>query len=268
MKTSCAFALASAIILALCAVPASATTLGRTWVSATGANGGTCGPITSPCLTFDGALANTAAGGEIDCLGPGDFGTVQINQSVSIVCDGVSNGGIFDTSTTAAAVTIEGPSGTVVYLSGLDLEGGGTAPSGVFVISASNVYITHSSIRGFTAYGVNVASTTNPTRVFIKDSTIVNNGTAGDSNTGGVYVAGASATNAAIIVSTVIDGNSGFAAQAIGASGTSVIALTNSVLSGSPTGLDLLDGATAELVGPSNVIAGAITGTTTSVPFK
>lgn len=269
MKTSSALALASAIILSLCAMPANATTLNRTWVSATtGADGSMCGAITSPCLTFAGALANTAVGGEVDCLGPGDFGTVQINQSVSIVCDGVSNGGIFDASASHAAVTIEGVSGTVVYLSGLDLNGGNTAPSGIFVISASTVYIVHSSIRGFTAYGVNVASTVNPTRVIIKDSIIVSNGATGNGNTGGVYVSPAGATNVVSVLNTVIDGNAGFAAQAIGADGTSAIALTNSVLTGSPTGLSLEAGGTAEFIGPSNVVAGAITGTTTSVSFK
>jgi hypothetical protein len=135
----------------------------------------------------------------------------------------------------------------------------------VYVESGSTVYIVHSTVRGFSNTGVLVVSSTNPTRVVIKDSIIVNNGF-------GVAVGGLSpqggATNAAVVVNSVIDGNTNIAAEANGAFGTSVISVTSSVLTGSPTGLSLEDGGTAELIGPSNVIAGAVTGTTTSVPFK
>jgi hypothetical protein len=266
MKSSCLRALASAIILTLCAIPAKAQPFDRTWVSGTDADGGMCGSITSPCASFNGALANTNAGGEIDCLGPGDFGNgaqVLINQSVSIVCDGVSNGGIL-TSAFIAGIAVNAGSGAVVYLSGLALNGlAGKGTTGVGVLSGSTVYIVHCSIRGFSGSGVSVNSSANPTRVFIKDSMIVNN------NGGGVSVQAIDgATNAAILVNSVIDGNAAGAATANAASGPSVIALENTVLSGSATGLSLQNGAIGELIGPSNAIAGSITGTTTSVPFK
>jgi hypothetical protein len=263
MKTSCALALLSAIIQTFCAASANAQPYNRTWVSQSGTSSGTCGLPTSPCATFADALANTAAGGEIDCLGPGDFEAVTINKSISIVCDGVSNGGILTSAMGSTAITVNAGSGAVVYLSGLDLNGfGGTGLYGVWVQSASTVYIVHSTIRNFSNFGVADYGRTNPTRVIIKDSIIVNNG-------GGVLDSAQSgATNAAIIVNTVVDGNTGFAAQATDANGTSIIALEQTVLSGSPTGLDLVNGASAELIGPSNSIAGAINGTTTSVSFK
>jgi hypothetical protein len=45
------------------------------------------------------------------------------------------------------------------------------------------------------------------------------------------------------------------------------LALVGTTVTGSPTSVNLLDGATADFYGPSNVI-GAVSGTTTSVPFR
>jgi len=262
MKPTWPLWLAGAIVFALWAVPANATTMNRVWVSGTGNDVAGCGAIASPCATFTGALTSVAAGGEIDCLSPGDFGNVVISKPVSIVCDGVSNGGIIN-NTGNDAVTINVPSGAVVYLSGLDINGlSGAGAYGVNVETGATVYIVHSTIRGFSQAGVWLESTTSLTRVIIKDSIIVNNGA-------GVLVeAQSAATNVALIFDSVVDGNSNFAAGADALGGPSVIAVENTALTGSPTGLDLTNGATGELVGPSNAIAGAIIGTTTSVPFK
>ena len=247
MKNTSALALVSAIILALGAVPANANVVfNRTFVSGTGSDSNTCNTVTAPCASFAGALSKTAAGGEIDCVTPGDF----------------SNGGILTTISGISAIKVNAPSGAVVYLSGLDLNGGGVGGSGVFVESGSTVYIVHCTIRGFNGPGVPIYSTTNPTRVLIKDSIITN-------NTYGVYVNGeSSATNVAIIVNTLVDGNSNSAVGASGSTGTSIVALEGSALTGSATGLNLTNGASAELIGPSNAIAGVITGPTTSVAFK
>jgi hypothetical protein len=67
------------------------------------------------------------------------------------------------------------------------------------------------------------------------------------------------------IVNSLIDGNAEFAA---GANNGSTIALVQTVLSGSPIGLNLASEASGILIGPSNSIAGEIKGTTTSVAFK
>jgi hypothetical protein len=260
MKSPCAVALVSAIILVLGGIPASAASY-RTWVSGTGSDAGSC-PITAPCASFQYALSKTNANGEINCLTAGDFGgangSVVIDQSVSIVCDGISNGGILNGGQGAIAITINGGNGGVVYLSGLDLEGMGTGGNGVQVNSGSTIYIVQCTIRGFD-FGINVESITNPTRVVVKDSIVVNN------SSGGVFVQ-SNGTNAAILVNTTIDGNQNNAVQATTAS--SIVALERTLLTGSPTGLNLTNGASAELIGPSNAIGGAITGTTTSVPFK
>src|SRR5262245_39543730 len=68
--------------------PACAQTPTRTWVSGVGDDGNTCSR-TAPCKTFTGAIAKTAAAGEINCLDPGDFGTLFITKSITIDCTGV-----------------------------------------------------------------------------------------------------------------------------------------------------------------------------------
>src|SRR5438552_17619985 len=55
----------------------------RTWVSGVGGDVNPCSR-TAPCKTFAGAISKTAAGGEIDCLDPGGFGTVTAIKSITI----------------------------------------------------------------------------------------------------------------------------------------------------------------------------------------
>src|SRR6516164_6447636 len=55
----------------------------RTWVSGVGDDANPCSR-TAPCKTFAGAIAQTAAGGEIDALDPGGFGAVTITKAITI----------------------------------------------------------------------------------------------------------------------------------------------------------------------------------------
>ena len=59
----------------------------QTFVSATLGNDTNPCTRVSPCLTFAAALAQTTAGGEIDILDPGDFGSVTITKAVTISGD-------------------------------------------------------------------------------------------------------------------------------------------------------------------------------------
>src|SRR5579871_2382896 len=58
----------------------------RTWVSGVGDDGNPCSR-TAPCKTFAGALAKTAAGGEIDALDPGGFGAVAIPRRLRLTAE-------------------------------------------------------------------------------------------------------------------------------------------------------------------------------------
>jgi hypothetical protein len=57
----------------------------ETWVSHNGNDANQCNTATTPCQTFAGAISMTLAGGQINVLDAGDFGSALIQQSVSIV---------------------------------------------------------------------------------------------------------------------------------------------------------------------------------------
>jgi hypothetical protein len=102
----------------------------------------------TPCLSFQGALAKTAAGGRITCLDAADFGPVTIAQAVSIVCDG-PRGAIFRAGN-GSAVRIQAGAGDAVVLRGLDLRGdGGVDAYGIRIDSAGSVVIQDATITGF-----------------------------------------------------------------------------------------------------------------------
>ncbi len=129
----------------LAASPAQAQAT-RTWVSGTGDNTKNCSR-TTPCQTFSGALAKTAPGGEINCLDPGDFGTVNITFSVTISCE-AGTAGILVTEG-AAGITINAATTDVVTLRGLDIDGQGSGVAGIQILSAKAVHIEKTAIRNF-----------------------------------------------------------------------------------------------------------------------
>jgi hypothetical protein len=131
------------------ATPASAQAT-RTWVSGVGDDVNPCSR-TAPCKTFAGAISKTAAGGEINCLDPGGFGTVTITKSIIIDCTGTLgsilnsggiNGIVVNDSLTGSPNTID------VVIRGIAINGAGTTPglNGIRFISGrsltvENVYI-------------------------------------------------------------------------------------------------------------------------------
>jgi hypothetical protein len=74
----------------------------RTWVSGVGDDVNPCSR-TAPCKTFAGAISKTAAGGEIDCLDPGGFGTLTITKAMTIDC-GPYAGGVLNSGTNGIVV--------------------------------------------------------------------------------------------------------------------------------------------------------------------
>ncbi|MFL6795304.1 MAG: hypothetical protein ACJ8D6_09750 [Sphingomicrobium sp.] len=124
--------------------PASAQAT-RTWVSGVGDDVNPCSR-TAPCKTFAGAISKTAAGGEINCLDPGGFGTVTITKSLTIDCTGTFgstlnsggiNGIVVNDSLTAAPNTIE------VLLRGLSIDGAGTTAglNGIRLIAGRSLVV-------------------------------------------------------------------------------------------------------------------------------
>jgi hypothetical protein len=187
MKSSALLlSLVSAICLALLSIPANAVPALRTWVSGNGTDLNTC-PRAQPCATFAYALTQTAAGGEIDVVDPGDFGPVTINKSISIYNDGVGEAGILATANTTA-ITINAAATDVVNLRGLVLNGlgvpaGGQSFDGITINRAGRVTIQNCVIQQFGTPGQGEAGIfigpNDSIAVKIQDTTIINNTDAG-----------------------------------------------------------------------------------------
>lgn len=121
----------TALFFGLCfAAPASAQAT-RTWISGVGDDANPCSR-TAPCKTWAGAISKTAAGGEIDCLDPGGFGSVTVTKSITLDCsegEGGAAGGILNSGVTG--IIINDPNGATtptikVYLRNLSIDGAGT----------------------------------------------------------------------------------------------------------------------------------------------
>jgi len=233
------------------ALPAQAQAT-RTWVSGVGDDANPCSR-TAPCKTFAGAISKTAPSGEINVLDPGGFGAVTITKSITIRADHVEAGVLV--SGTNGIVVSAGPNDRVV-LEGLDIEGLGTGLNGVSVLAGKEVYIIRCSIRHFTQNGVNMASSTSGGHAFINDSQIL-------FNAGGVNVQGTA--NVGSITNSSLLSNTSFAVQASGAG--NIVGVQTSVLNNSPTGISLLSGGQAISVGPSNLVTGGGSFTSTTA-FK
>jgi hypothetical protein len=169
---------AAAVFASALVLPASAFAAPeRTWVAYYGTDSGTC-PQTSPCATFQYAVDQTAAGGEVDAETDGDFGTVVINNSITINGDG-HNVTVGDADGQAIAVN-EYATTDVVNLIGLNINGFGTGVEGVYYPGGGTLRIENSDIYGFTYDGV-VNVTNGTSRLEIDNTSITGAAT-------GVYV--------------------------------------------------------------------------------
>ena len=135
----------------------------RTWVSGVGDDVNPCSR-TAPCKTFAGAISKTAAGGEIDVLDPGGFGTVTITKNItidgthgggfgSILASGVNGVNVNDSATAS-------PNTIVVTLRKLSINGAGTTlgVNGVNFSSGKRVNIENCEIFNFSNAAINVAT--------------------------------------------------------------------------------------------------------------
>src|SRR5258706_13349351 len=108
---------ATALLLLVAVSQAAHSQSTRTWVSVNGNDGNDCSRAT-PCRTLSGALAKSSAGGEIDVLDSGDFGSVTLNKSISVVTPGVLGGIQVGTGT---AITINAGANDKIVLPGLTI---------------------------------------------------------------------------------------------------------------------------------------------------
>jgi hypothetical protein len=141
--------LVSASLIALSAsteVAAGPPTAALTWVSGTGNDAGDCSR-TTPCKTFDGAIAKTDPNGEINCLDSGNFGSLTISKSVVIDCKGAVG------NVPSTGIVVNVPNGKVV-LRNLDINGLGVGTVGIRVVQAAAIHVEDVTIRGHGRSGI------------------------------------------------------------------------------------------------------------------
>ena len=210
----------------------------RTWVSGTGSdsNASSNCSITAPCQTFAGAIAVTSAGGEIDVLSPGGYGTLTITKAISIINDGAGEAGVLASG--ANGITISAGPGDVVNLRGLFVNGIGAGIDGIAVTSGGTVNVQNCLIQGFASIGLFVEPSSGTTAVKIQDSTIIQNGA------GVEFKPSGGATVTAFVDHTRIDHNTGGGLRADGSGGGPVnVAVSDSSISGnSSNGVNAVSG--------------------------
>jgi hypothetical protein len=198
LRISASVAVALGALAAAAPAGAQAT---RTWVSGVGDDVNPCSR-TAPCKTFAGAISKTAAGGEINCLDSGGFGTVTITKSLSIICDGVI-GGVLASGTNG--ITVNAGANDAVFLSGLDIHGGGTGLRGVRYIAGGAVHIQNSTIQKFQGAGISFLAAL-PANLVVSNTTVVNNGQIGSG--GGIEIVPTGSANSKVTLQEVqVEGN-------------------------------------------------------------
>jgi hypothetical protein len=177
----------------------------RTWVSGVGSDSNPCSR-TQPCLTFAGAYAKTSAGGEIDVLDPGDFGTLTITNAVTIDGRGVVAAISYAGS---AGITIGAGAGDDVILRNLTLNGGGSGVAGIAFNSGASLRMRNVMIMNSAPSGSGLIFSPNAaSRMIVQDASFINNG-------GGIYVVPASGGSATVsLVRARMNGNGAFGLRA------------------------------------------------------
>ncbi len=152
----------------------------RSWVSGTGLDANPCSR-TAPCQTFQGALAKTIAGGEINALDEGGFGPVTINKAITIdgggAFAGIVSGG------TVNGVTIAAGNTDVVILRRLTINGQlASTPAGANGIrfnSGAALIVEDCVIENYDDHNINFVPTgglgaQGPHRLYIRNTTSTN----------------------------------------------------------------------------------------------
>jgi hypothetical protein len=225
----------------------------RTWVSGVGDDVNPCSR-TAPCKTFAGAISKTAAGGYINVLDPGGFGTLTITKSITV--DGghmhsgvLASGGINGFNINGA--------GIAVTLRNLSIESTGSSPgnNGINVIQAGEVHVENVTITGFSNEAIHFGPSGGG-EGYVSNTTMTNNAGGGlvvttgrvtasnlhaESNGNGVFANGTAIVT--VRDSYASGGGAGFGAITAGA----VINLENCVTTHNQFGIFVAIGAAARV---------------------
>lgn len=209
----------------------------RTWVSGVGDDANPCSR-TAPCKTWAGAISKTAAGGIINCIDPGGFGTVTATKSITISCKHVEGSSLASATT---GVVVNGANIDVV-LRGLDIDGGSPTSTGLYgvrFVQGSSLIVDDCVIRDFNGAapngsGIAVLNSTQTAEIHVINSTITGNGNA--SSGAGINIAPTGTGGARVYVtnSTLLNNTIGLRASTAGTTGAIGITVTDTSATGSP----------------------------------
>lgn len=157
------FARATAALLLMLASSSGFAQASRTWVSGVGDDANPCSR-TAPCRTFAGAISKTAAGGEINVIDAGSYGSVTITKAITI--DGEGSGAVILASGTNGVVVNAGASDAVT-LRNLSINGIGSGLSGVRFLEGAALHMENVSISRFTQRGIEVIPVASSPEVFL-----------------------------------------------------------------------------------------------------
>ena len=152
----CARGLILAALTAL-AGPALAVPSQRTFVASYGSDASPNCALLAPCRSFNAAIAQTSAGGEVVILDTAGYGPMTINKSIKIIGPSGVYGGISVTggANPTTGVVINAGASDIITLRGLDIAGvpqlAGPFPlHGIDIQSALAVHIEKTSVSNFT----------------------------------------------------------------------------------------------------------------------
>jgi hypothetical protein len=197
----------------------------RTWVSGVGDDANPCSR-TAPCKTFAGAISKTAPGGEINVLDPGGFGAVTITKSITISSEGFEAGVLVSGTN---GIIVSAGVADVVVLRGLDIEGLGTGLDGIKVLGTLGALhvekCTVNAFRGSNGSGIEIATTSGTTQVYIKDTIVRDNG---QGTGGGIFINPGGGTVKASLDNVRMENNT----FGLKVTGTSTVSVNRSVAAG------------------------------------
>jgi hypothetical protein len=144
----------------------------RTWVSGVGDDVNPCSR-TAPCKTFAGAISKTAAGGEIDALDPGGYGTVTCTKSITIAGDGTMASIL--SSGVPAGLNVNG-AGIKVHLRNININGAGTTlgTNGINFTNGAGLWVEDCTFENFSNIAISIPSSTGNNELHLKNVNIRN----------------------------------------------------------------------------------------------